>query len=193
MNTTFTNKFKKSLQLTLLVLFTLIFSFNSIAQVNCSCPGNLVLNPSFESGTASWNWSGGNLNAGTGAVACGSYSGDFEITNTTNNYMGQTIFNNWPYTGTVITASVYAGTHDPSYYHQVSIDFFDGNWAWISSSSVEVNKLLSAAPAGPQLYTWTATVPGNCKYVNVNASGNNGFIRQKMATNLLRFCFGKRC
>jgi hypothetical protein len=176
MNTTFTNKFKKSLQALLVGIFTLLFGFNSIAQVNCSCPGNLVLNPSYENGTTSWTFSGGTLNAGTGAVVCGSFSGDFQITNGASNWAAQTIISG-AVSGTVLNASVYAGTHDASVFHQVTIDFFDVNWNWISSSSQTVNKVLANAPAGPQLYTWSATVPANCYYVNVGSNGASGYIK----------------
>lgn len=143
----------------------------------CSCPGNLVTNPSFESGTTGWSWSGGNFNAGTGAVACGSFSGDFQITNTASNWVSQTIGTDLA-VGTVINAKVYAGTHNNTIYHGVAINFFDANWNWLSSSvSVEVKKVLSAAPVGPQLYTFSATVPVGAKYTQVGFSGAGDWIK----------------
>ncbi|MBL7727333.1 MAG: hypothetical protein JNM68_06605, partial [Dinghuibacter sp.] len=143
----------------------------------CTCPGNLVTNPSFENGTTGWSWSGGTLSAGGGAVACGSFSGDFQISNTASNWVSQTIGTDLP-AGTVVNASVYAGTHDNSFYHAVKIDFFDASWNWLSSSvQIEVNKVLANAPAGPQLYQWSATVPANAKYTQVGFSGNNGWIK----------------
>jgi SdrD B-like domain len=159
---------------------------------SCSCPGNVVLNPSFENGTTSWSWGGGTLNAGTGAVACGSFSGDFQITNNTNNWASQTIGTDLP-VGTVINASVYAGTHDNSVWHGVIIDFFDANWNWISNSAVTVNKVLAAAPAGPQLYTWSGVVPANCKYTNIGFSGSGGWIKtdQWCVTTTPPVCTGK--
>ena len=93
------------------------FNANVACAANsCTCAGNLVANPSFENGTTSWDWSGGTLSAGGGAVACGNYSGDFQISNNSNNWVSQTIGTDLP-VGTVINASVYAGTHDNSYYH----------------------------------------------------------------------------
>ncbi|MBK6935630.1 MAG: carboxypeptidase regulatory-like domain-containing protein [Chitinophagaceae bacterium] len=109
-------------------------------------------------------------------MACGSKSGDFQITNTTDNWVSQTIGTSLP-VGTVINASVYAGTHDNSYYHEVGVYFFDANWNWISGSSVEVNKILANSPAGPQLYTWTAVVPAGTKYTQVGYSGNGNWIK----------------
>jgi SdrD B-like domain len=147
-------------------------------QVNaqCTCTGNLVLNPSFESGITSWSSSGGTLSAGTGAVKCGSFSGDFQISNTSSNYVSQTIGTDLPI-GTVINASVWAGTHNNTYNHIVVIDFFDANWVWISGSSVQVDKVLATTPTGPQLYTWSGTVPPNCKYTQVGFSGNGDWIK----------------
>lgn len=160
------------------VNFTINVSSTPCATpVTCTCPNNLVLNPSFENGTTSWGWSGGNFSAGNGAVACGSFSGDFQITNTASNWVSQTIGTDL-IAGTVINASVYAGTHNNTYYHAVAIAFFDANWNWLSSSvTVEVNKVLSAAPVGPQLYNMTATVPAGAKYTQVVFSGNGDWLK----------------
>jgi protocatechuate 3,4-dioxygenase beta subunit len=143
---------------------------------NCSCPGNLVQNPSFENGTTSWGYSGGTLNAGTGAVVCGSFSGDFQITNTTSNWVSQTIGTDLSI-GTILNVSVYAGTHDNSVAHSVQINFFNASWGYISAVSVPVNKILANAPAGPQLYTFTATVPANTKYTQAVFGGSGGWIK----------------
>ncbi|MBL7732473.1 MAG: hypothetical protein JNM88_14935, partial [Chitinophagaceae bacterium] len=110
---------------------------------DCNCPGNIVLNPGFENGTTNWTWNGGTLSAGGGAVACGSYSGDFQISNTTTNRVYQTIGTNLA-PGTVINASVFAGTHDNTFYHYVGILFLDAaNNVLSSSVQVEVNKILA--------------------------------------------------
>ncbi len=159
----------------------------------CSCPGNLVTNPSFESGTTGWSWSGGTLSAGGGAVACGSFSGDFQITNTASNWVSQTIGTDLA-VGTVINAKVYAGTHNNTIYHAVSINFFDANWNFLSTSvSVEVKKVLSAAPVGPQLYAFSATVPAGAKYTQVGFSGSGDWIKtdQWCVTATAPVCTGR--
>jgi hypothetical protein len=145
-------------------------------NTNCSCPGNLVTNPSFESGTTGWSWSGGTLSKGTGAVACGSFSGDFQITKSTGNWVSQRIATDLP-AGTIINASAYAGTHDNSFAHYLVIDFFNANNVWISNSVIEVNKVLSNAPTGPQLYSWSGTVPAGAKYVNVGFTGSGNLLK----------------
>ena len=132
----------------------------------CSCPNNVVLNPSFESGTTSWDWGGGTLISGTGAVACGTKSGDF-TPNIADNWVSQTIGTDLA-VGTKVDVSVYAGVHDNAPYSSVTIAFFDVNWNYLSSSvEVEVNKILANAPVGPQLYNITATVPSGAKYTQV--------------------------
>ena len=149
-----------------------------ISAAQCTCTGNTlnIQNPSFESGTTGWYWSGGNLNAGTGAVKCGSKSGDFQITNNSNNWVSQTVGTDLPI-GTVLQAKVYAGTHDNNYYHKVGIAYFDANWNYLSETNVEVNKVLSASPSGPQLYTINSTVPSNCKYTVIGYGGNGNWIK----------------
>ncbi|MBY0477814.1 MAG: carboxypeptidase regulatory-like domain-containing protein [Chitinophagaceae bacterium] len=156
---------------------TVLFLFTSlIGYAQCTCTGNIVVNPSFENGTTGWNWSGGTFTAGSGAVFCGIKSGDFQITNTAANWVSQTIGTDLT-PGTKINASVYAGTHNNTFYHQVSVDFFDANWNFLSSVAVEVNKVLANTPAGPQLYSWTATVPVGAKYTNIALSGTGDWIK----------------
>jgi hypothetical protein len=142
----------------------------------CSCPGNIVQNPSFENGTTSWSWGGGNLYAGTGAVKCGVASGDLEIT-TTSGWTDQTIGTDLA-VGTVLTASVWAGTHDNTRNNWVAIQFFNASWTHLSQSVyVQVDKILANAPSGPQLYTFTATVPAGTKYTKVAFGGDGSWTK----------------
>lgn len=148
----------------------------TVTDNTCSCPGNLVLNPSFESGTTNWSSTGGNFSAGGGAVKCGSKSGDFEITNTSNNKVWQTIGTDLA-AGTLIEATVYAGTHDNSFYHEVAIEFLDASSNIIAKSVAEVNKILSASPSGPQFYSWSGIVPPGTKFTRVSFSGTGSWIK----------------
>lgn len=149
------------------------YDFGFAAAANCNCPNNLVTNPSFEDGTTGWSSSGGTFSAGTGAVACGAKSGDFQITNTSSNWVSQTISSGTISPGSVITASVYAGTHDASFYHHVSIQYFNSSWQWISATQVEVNKVLP----NPQLYSFTSTVPVGAYYIQVSFGGTGSWIK----------------
>lgn len=150
-------------------------------QAQCTCTGNLVANPSFESGTTSWTWSGGNFNAGTGAVKCGSKSGDFEITNTSSNSVYQVIGTDLA-VGTVVNASVWAGTHNNSYSHKVFIHFYNASNVYMSTSSVEVevDKVLANSPTGPQLYNLSATVPSGAKFTRIGFKGTGNWIKTDM-------------
>jgi len=169
-----------------LLKFSALFLFSitiSVLKVNaqCTCTGNIVLNPSFESGTTNWTWSGGNFNAGTGAVKCGSYSGDFEITNTSSNSVYQVVGTDLAI-GTVVNASVWAGTHDNSYSHKVFIHFYNSSNVYMSTGSVEVevDKVLANSPTGPQLYTFSATVPTGAKYTRVGFKGTGNWVKTDM-------------
>ena len=133
---------------------------------------NYIVNHSFENGTNNWTKSGGNFTTGTYAAVQGTYAGHFQITNQASNWLSQSV----PYQfapGSAFTMTVYAGTHNPSLYHQVCIDYFDANWNWIDNDCVEVNSLL---PTMTQ-YTVSGIMPANGKYVGVAASGNGDWIK----------------
>ena len=168
--------FKKYL---VLILTILSFSFNQsvVAQFNCNCAGtNVVLNPSFENGTANWASSGGTLAAGNGAVACGSFSGDLNNTSTSSK-VWQTIGTDLT-VGTVVSVSVYAGTHDNSFNNWVAVEFLNASNVVLGTSVyVQVDKVLANAPAGPQLYSFSANVPSGAKYTRVAFGGNGSYTK----------------
>ena len=149
----------------------------SNTNFNCNCTGNnLVLNPGFENGTTNWSWSGGTLAQGTGAVACGSFSGDLNNTSTSSKAW-QLIGTNLV-TGTVINASVYAGTHDNTFNNWVAVEFLDAaNIVLGTSVYIQVDKILANSPAGPQLYTFSATVPANAIYTRVAFGGTGSYTK----------------
>lgn len=158
----------------LVVCFLFVSNY---AQAQCSCTGNVAItNPSFENGSNGWNWGGATLHISGGAVKCGSFSGDLEITST-NGWASQTIGTDWT-PGTTVTASVWAGTHDNSFHNWVAIMFFDANWNWLSQSVyVQVDKVLGANPVGPQLYNINATVPSGAKYTQIGFGGNGSWTK----------------
>jgi hypothetical protein len=143
---------------------------------SCSCPGNIVLNPSFENGTTSWSWSNGTLSQGGGGVACGSFSGDLNNTSATSKTW-QNIGTNLA-VGTTISASVYAGTHDNTFNNYVAIEFLDGAGVVLGSSVyVQVDKILANSPVGPQLYSINATVPSGVVTTRVAFGGNGSYTK----------------
>ncbi len=144
---------------------------------NCNCTGtNLVLNPSFENGTTSWSSTGGTLAAGNGGVACGSFSGD--LNNTSTSSKAWQLIGTDLASGTVINTSVYAGTHDNTFNNWVAVEFLDAaNVVLGTSVYIQVDKILANSPAGPQLYTFAATVPAGAKYTRVAFGGNGSYTK----------------
>jgi len=151
-------------------------TFN-VTTTNCNCTGtNLVLNPGFESGTTNWSWSGGTLAQGTGAVACGSFSGDLNNTSTSSKAW-QLIGTDLP-VGTIIITSVYAGTHDNSFNNWVAVEFLNASNVVLGTSVyVQVDKVLANSPAGPQLYNFSATVPTGTKFTRVAFGGTGSYTK----------------
>ncbi|MFZ1791299.1 MAG: SdrD B-like domain-containing protein, partial [Saprospiraceae bacterium] len=146
------------------------------------CPGNLIVNPSFENGTTGWDFSGGNLVIGNYAAVFGLNSGQFQITNGSDNWLSQVLPGTYT-GGSKIDLSVYAGTHNPSgFYNTVGFDYFDTNWNWKGGHAVEVNSLLPTMTK----YMLTGTVQANngntppannTYYVTVRASGTGDWIK----------------
>lgn len=154
---------------------TITFSLSNNTY-NCNCPGNVVLNPSFESGITNWSSSGGSLTQGTGGVACGTYSGDLNNTSSTSKAW-QNIGTNLA-TGTVINVSVYAGTHDNSFNNYVAVEFLNSSNAVLGSSVyVQVDKILANSPAGPQLYTISTSVPVGATTTRVVFGGTGSYTK----------------
>jgi protocatechuate 3,4-dioxygenase beta subunit len=151
-------------------------TFN-LTNTNCNCSGtNVVLNPGFESGTTNWSWSGGTLAQGTGAVACGSFSGDLNNTSASSKAW-QTIGTDLTI-GTAVSVSVYAGTHDNTFNNWVAVEFLNSSNVVLSTSVyVQVDKILANAPAGPQLYNFSATVPTGTKYTRVAFGGTGSYTK----------------
>ena len=155
---------------------TISFTLSSTTY-NCTCTGtNVVLNPGFESGITNWSFANGTLSQGTGAVACGSFSGDLNNTSATSKAW-QTVGTDLA-VGTVINVSVYAGTHDNTFNNFVAVEFLDvSNVVLGTSVYTQVDKILANAPAGPQLYTFSATVPAGAKYTRVAFGGTGSFTK----------------
>jgi hypothetical protein len=163
--------------LTIFTLLLLLLQTNILTAQTCTCTGtNLVLNHSFESGTNNWTWSGGNLYSDTYAAQCGTQAGHFQITNTGSNWVSQqigTVGTNGITAGSILNLSVYGGTHNPSFYHQVGISYFTSNWTYISGNYTEVNAQLPSM----SLYNITSTVPANAHFVTVEKGGNGDWIK----------------
>jgi protocatechuate 3,4-dioxygenase beta subunit len=127
---------------------------------DCACAnsaGNLLVNPSFESGTTGWSWSGGSLTTGTGYIACGSANG----------------FNNWSSgtakvwqdvnmtPGSTVTYSGFAGTHTGGIgcSPKLSLIFLNAAGTVISQTDVTVTRDVDVNFSQLEFYTITAVAP----------------------------------
>jgi hypothetical protein len=146
----------------------------ALAETECSCPGNLIQNASFENGTNNWSWWGGNLQIGNYAAICPNTSGNTGQMQITSSWGGvyQDLTGIAP--GTILSVAAYAGTHDPGgYYVAFGVEFYTSSWNWISGQEQEVNAQL------PSLgyYEVTAQVPSNAHYVRIVGKGNGNWIK----------------
>lgn len=128
---------------------------------DCVCPGNLVLNPSFESGTGNWNWWNGTLNYGTYGAQCGLNSGQFQHANSSGWGGAYQDITGIP-VGATIALDVYAGVHTAEYSAFVAVEFYNGS-TWISGQYEEVDQILP----NMTLYSFSATVPANTTKVRL--------------------------
>jgi len=141
---------------------------------DCACPGNLVLNPSFESGTSNWTTNNGTLSIGTYAAQCGTYAGHFlEGGGSGNGGAYQDITGIAP--GTGININVYGGVHNAAFLAYVAVEFYNGG-TFISSIKQEVNAIL---PNMAQ-YNLSGNVPSGATKVRVTFYANQDWIKTDM-------------
>ncbi|MBL7807167.1 MAG: SprB repeat-containing protein, partial [Saprospiraceae bacterium] len=133
-----------------------------VPETDCDCPDNVILNPSFENGTTSWNWWNGSFVTGTYAAQCGTKSGQFQHSGNGGWGGAYQDVTNLP-VGAPIRLKVYSGVHNTGNQAFVALEFYDVNWDWISDIRTEVNAQL---PAMSQ-YTLNTTIPANTKYVRM--------------------------
>ena len=140
---------------------TFTFTITGTAPSSCNCPGNLVNNPSFESGTTGWNWWKGTLYAGTYAAQCGLNSGQFQHDNTSGDGGAYQDVTGIP-AGSTISLDVFAGVHTSAYNARVGVEFYNGS-TWLSGQYQDVNTILPAM----NLFSFTATLPANTTKVRL--------------------------
>jgi hypothetical protein len=155
-------------------ILTLVIVFATMATgtaQNCSCPGNLLTNPSFENGVTGWSGSGGYIYNGSGYQMCGNYNGYLEFSNGTAKIWQQVT----AIPGNRYTVSAYLGTHaagqtgyaNPRFF----LNFYTAGGVFITSSPapVSITANVDVAPYLPKLYSITAIAPANAAYVRVEA------------------------
>ncbi len=156
--------------------------------LTCGCPGNLVQNPSFESGTAGWSSSGGGFSVGSGFQQCGNNNGFLDASGGNAQWLWQSFTG--IAVGSNVTMSAFGGTHQPQYDHQFRIAFYNSGGTYISSVSQQVDYDVDGQNGNLQLYTLNATVPANTYYVRVEGYASNDFLKIDQVCLTVETCTG---
>ncbi|MEZ5039338.1 MAG: SdrD B-like domain-containing protein [Saprospiraceae bacterium] len=147
---------------------------NTLADLtDCSCPGNLLVNPSFEGSTYGWSWAGGNFYTGTGYQVCGSNNGYLYAT-TSNAWVWQQVNN--IAAGTKLNLSFWAGTHNPNYNHFVRIAFYNASGGYISSQTQSVDYDVDIY-GNIKFYAISATAPSGTSYIRVEGYASGDYLK----------------
>lgn len=140
---------------------------NFTVSNDCSCPGNVLTNPSFENTATGWSVSGGTLTFGTSYEMCGTYNGFLNWSSgTAKLWQDVTVA-----AGSVLSFKGYAGTHNPGLAcsPKLSLIFYNSANAVISQADATVTWDVGS---GNQLalYTINATAPAGTVKVRVQGS-----------------------
>ncbi|MBK6478056.1 MAG: carboxypeptidase regulatory-like domain-containing protein [Saprospiraceae bacterium] len=164
---------------------TISFTLTDLA---CSCPGNILSNPSFENnGGSTTGWSSstpgysGKFYAGDGFNVCGSYNAFLDARNATNNnpfWFYQQVNSVTP--GNMYTLSIYGGTHEPSGNHAFLLSFYNSSGVRLSRDSVQIDYDVDVNP-GLQQYTLAGTAPTGTSYLRVEGRGVGDYIKVDLA------------
>ena len=154
----------KRFQLLWILLF---FAFQFSKATNCTCPNNVVQNPSFENGITNWTYFNGNFSANTYAAQCGTYAGHFQHTSGNGGFY-QDLTN--VAVGSKLTISFYGGVHDNSFNQRFGLFYLNSAGVQIGGDSVNVDGPLP----NMSFYTIISTVPSGTSKVRImgKASGN---------------------
>ena len=90
----------------------------TVTTADCSCPGNLITNGSFENGITGWNFTGGDFYTNTYVPVCGAKHGEFRSTSNQGGFY-QELTN--IAVGSVLTLNAYAGVHGHDRYLRNSL------------------------------------------------------------------------
>jgi hypothetical protein len=137
-------------------------------SLSLSCPGNLVLNPSFElnAGSPPTNWTNGTAGSINVPAVDGTRVGYINGTGTM--YQGVNVV-----VGNTYTLTFYSGSHVPSI-QTVKIQYFTSGGAAIGAASVHTitSDLEVSGFGGPYTLTLGAA-PSNASYLKIMVSANN--------------------
>jgi choice-of-anchor A domain-containing protein len=145
-----------------------------------ACPGNLLLNPSFEEGGSGvrpphWNVTNGSAYQGSGYQVDGKLNGYLHAKNGAAS-IHQDVRSVTP--GAQYNLTFYAGTHQPSFDHNVRIEFYDSDNKLINSSnSVQVDHDVDVGSKSLKQYSIQATAPVNAAYLRVIGRATGDYLK----------------
>lgn len=151
------------------LLIALLFTYR-LQATNCTCPGNLVTNPSFENGINGWSFYNGNFSAATFGAQCGTYAGHFQHTSGSGGFR-QTI--NGLTAGTNLVLSFYGGVHQSSFNQRFGLRYYNASGTLIGESFVDVDGPLPDM----NFYTIYSTIPANTTQVRVEGWTNGDWLK----------------
>ncbi|MDQ6478295.1 T9SS type A sorting domain-containing protein [Dyadobacter sp. LHD-138] len=131
-----------------------------------TCTNNVLANPSFENGTASWTTVVGTFAESNDYVVCGVKSG--KLTGKSTIAQEKEVA-----PGSSVTFSCYAGFNTASS-QLIKLRFLNAARTELSTKETAINKVYTTSPFGLQKFTVSDKAPLNTKYVSIEivSSGN---------------------
>lgn len=158
------------LKSSILLLSLFFINFNFISAQSCNCPGNFILNPSFENGITNWTYANGNFSSNTYAAQCGTYAGHFQhITGLGTFHQDITSIN----IGTSLTLTFYGGVHDNSFNQKFGIQYLNNLGNLISETMVDVDGSLP----NMSYYVINSLVPAGTVTVRIQGRTNGNWLK----------------
>ena len=137
----------------------------SISVPPCeTCNNNILSNPGFEDGTASWTTVVGTFAASDDYVVCGTKSG--KLTGKSTIAQEKEVA-----PGSAVTFSIYAG-FNVNNGQKIKLRFLKADRGELSFKETNVTKEFSASPLGLQKFTVSEKAPLNTKYVSIEIVSN---------------------
>ena len=140
---------------------------------NYTCPESLVVNPSFENTIQGWTVVG-DYNFTTHYAVNGNYV--VFIKPSTQGQTATISQNVNVTTGTVYSLDFFAGTHEPSFNHTLSIEFYTQAGTLLGSQSVQVDHDVDPNQ-DLKAYNLTMTAPQGSRYVKIIGRASGDYLK----------------
>jgi hypothetical protein len=157
------------------------FTF-TLTNNSCSCPGNLVTNPSFETDLSSWFAVNGTLSSNTTYKACGSKGVVLDHTSGTAKILQQINISAALPVGANITFKAYAGTHaaGQNCTPQLIIEYYKAGATtpFATATPTPITRNVDVAPIDVLAqFSVTGTIPAETAFIRVGGSITCDYIK----------------